>query len=216
MVEVEDFFKKQLPKKYWSTITDQIRNAYSAVKSLSEQTPFLNVQSAKQNYGTFCSIAVDYAIERAIENGAIPCESKWVYFDKPTGKYLELQFSHSTASVSLVHNPKSRPRDVRFRENKRLGSPDLFSQITPVDRSAKAAPHFLLIHGREVVAPKFAHFGLPSAKPRKQWEWLSDNLMNFPHIVAAREPSIEDTESDFEEIEILKEEIERWRKDNGN
>ena len=58
----------------------------------------------------------------------------------------------------------------------------------------------------------FAHFGLPSADSQKEWSWLSVNLMNLPHEISSDLPPVENTEIDFNELSLLKEDIERFDK----
>jgi len=215
VVHAEDFFNDQLPRRYWSVVPTVLHQAYKAAEDLRNSNPILQVESAQDNKGRLISWAVDLALLRAIQNGAIPCDYCWRPFAKPTGRYLELRFSHSTASVSQVEDPNSQPRNVLFRENSRLKNRDLFSKLEEKE-SISGIPYFLLVHGYQNLT--FAHFGAPSPTSQNQWLWLSQNLLNIPHEVPINEnvPATEDTDIDFEELELLKEDIERWRKDNGN
>jgi len=215
MVHAEDFLKDQLSFQYWAVVPSVLKNAYMAAGALASREAILQVESAKDNKGRLIAWAVDFALIRAIENGVIPCDYCWQKFAKPTGRYLELRFSHSTASVSQTEDPNKQPRNVVFRENKRLKMPDLFSKSVE-NETASEPPHFLLIHGYQNLA--FAHFAAPSPSSKKKWLWLSQNLLNIPHEVPMPEglPATEDTDIDFEEIELLKEDIERWRRENEN
>lgn len=212
MTEPADFFKDQLPPKNWPTVPTVLRTAYAAAGELVKSDPILQVESALDNKGRFISWAVDFGLKRAIDNGSLPCEYRWREFAKPTGRYLELRFSHSTASVSQVENPKRQPRNVVFRENARLKSPGLFSELEE-DESLSGAPHFLLVHGHQEL--NFAHFGVPSAASKTKWAWLSRNLMNLPHEMPTEGPEAEDTDIDLDALNLLKEDIERWMRDNG-
>lgn len=212
MTDPMDFIKDQFPPGRWPTFPTVLRTAYSAVDELVKSDPILQVESAADNKGRLISWAVDFGLKRAIDNGSIPCEYRWREFARPTGRYLELRFSHSTASVSQVENPKRQPRNVVFRENARLRTPDLFSSIEDPEPLA-GTPHFLLIHGHQQL--NFAHFGVPSAASQTKWTWLSRNLMNLPHEMPVEGPEAEDTDIDLDALNLLKEDIERWRRENG-
>lgn len=212
MTDPMDFFKDQVPMSCWPTVPTVLRTAYSAVEELVKSDPILQVESAEDNKGRLIAWAVDFGLKRAIDNGSFPCEYRWREFAKPTGRYLELRFSHSTASVSQVENPRRQPRNVVFRENARLRAPYLFSEIEDEEPIA-GAPHFLLVHGYQQL--NFAHFGAPSATSRAKWSWLSRNLMSLPHEMSAEGPETEDTDIDLDALNLLKEDIERWRRDNG-
>ncbi len=211
MMDPADFFKDQLPPPRWPTIPTILRTAYRAAGELAKSDPILQVESAEDNKGRLISWAVDLGLKRAVENGSLPCDFRWREFAKPTGRYLELRFSHSTASVSQVDNPKRQPRNVVFRENARLRIPGLFSEL---EEPLSGAPHFLLLHGHQEL--NFAHFGVPSATSKTKWAWLSRNLMNLPHEMPSEGPEAEDTDVDLDALNLLKEDIERWMKDNGD
>ena len=117
----------------------------------------------------------------------------------------------STASVSQVEDPNRQPRKVVFRESARLRVQNMFAGFEEEEPLA-GVPHFIWVHGHESLS--FAHFGLPSATSSRRWEWSTENLMNMPHEVPAEGPPAEDTDTDFNEVNLLKEEIEKWRRDN--
>ena len=211
MVDPYEFFKDQFPQRSWSTIPAVLRTAYAAATDLAASDPILQVESAEDNRGRLISWAVDFGLRRAVETGALPCDFRWCEYAKPTGRYLELRFAHSTASVSQVEDPNRQPRKVVFRENARLQTPNLFEGLD-VPEPLTGAPHFILVHGHQVL--NFAHFGLPSATSSRRWEWCSRNFMNLPHEMTAEGPPAEDTDTDFDEVGLLKQEIEKWLKDN--
>lgn len=86
----------------------------------------MEAKSAEENRGRFITYAVDFGFERAIKSGTFDCDYRWKEFARPTGRYLELRFSHSTASVSQVSDPVCQPRAVVFRENARLRTQAIF------------------------------------------------------------------------------------------
>lgn len=213
MADPEDFFKDQLPVAYWPTITTTLQTAYAAANNLAKDNPILQVKSAVDNFGRLVSWAVDLGLENAIKHGSLPCDYRWMPFAKPTGRYIELRFSHSTASVSQVKDPQKQPRSVVFRENARLRHPDLLSSLEK-DAPLIGAPRFILVHGYQNL--NFAHFGAPSSASKTQWSWLSQNLMRLPHELPSEGPDTENTDINLDELNLLKEDIERWMKDNGS
>lgn len=170
MADPADFFRDQLPFRCWPTIPTILRTAYAAAQELTGSNPILQVESAEDNKGRLVSWAVDFGLKRAIVNGSLPCDYRWRPFAEPTGRYLELQFSHSTASVSQVKNPNRQPRNVVFRENARLRAPSLFSEFEESE-PLSGAPHFILVHGHQDL--NFAHFGSPSSTSKTKWTWFA-------------------------------------------
>lgn len=211
MADPADFFKDQLPQRNWSTVPTVLKTAYAAAAEMMKSDPILQIESAQDNKGRVISWAVVFGLKRAIENGSLPCDFRWQDYAKPTGRYLELRFTHSTASVSQVEDPNRQPRKVVFRESARLRVQNMFEGFEE-EEPLSGVPHFILVHGYQALS--FAHFALPSATSSKKWEWSTENLMNMPHEIPAEGPPPEDTDTDFNEVNLLKEEIERWRRDN--
>ncbi|WP_428482814.1 hypothetical protein [Pyruvatibacter mobilis] len=215
MANPESFVVDQFPRKYWSVIPTVLRTAYGAVDNLVQNEPILQVNSARDNKGRLISWAVDLGIQRAIVNGSIDCDYCWKDFAKPTGRYLELRFSHSTASVSQVADPRFQPRSVAFRENARLSNQCVFDFGDEDDSmQVSGLPHFLILHGHQELS--FAHLGLPSAHSSKFYSWRSPNLMHLPHELHSDLPATEVTDNALDDLELLKEDIDKWRRDNDN
>lgn len=211
----EDFIRDQFPAKDWPTIPTVLVTAYRAAEEMVRDNPALQVESAKNNKGRFISYAVDFGIVRAIENASLNCDFEWVYFARPTGRYLELRFSHSTASVSQVEDPRKQPRNVVFRENARLNNQKVFDFAEIRDeKRIVGLPHFLIVHGHQALT--FAHLGVPSAQSKAEYSWRSQNLMRLPHEIADNRPPMENTDVNLDELDLVKEDIERWRRDNGS
>lgn len=213
MVNPEDFIRDQLPFQYWPVVPTVLRQAYAAADSLIDDSPILQVNSARDNKGRSVSWAVDFGFQRAVVSGALNCECRWVPFAQPTGRYLELRFSHSKASISQIADPSKQPRTVVFRENAKLTTQTAFDfEQFREEQRVLGLPHFLIVHGHQQLA--FAHIGLPSPTAR-DWAWLSRNLMSMPHeIPADNRPAPENTDTDFASVNLLKEELERWMRDN--
>lgn len=215
MIHPEDFIKDQLPVKYWHVIPTILKTAYKAADQLIKDSPILQVESAEDNKGRFISYAVDFFLVQAIENGSLACDFRWVPFAKPTGRYLELKLKHSTMSISQVPFYDKQPRNVVFREHKRFGSMETFDFLEfQEELEISGLPHFLLVHGYQSL--DFSHIGMPSSFSKTKYVWQSQNLMNLPYEIVEEGPMAENTDFDLNNLNLLKQDIEKWSKDNGN
>lgn len=215
MLHPEVFVKSQFPASQWSAVPTILKTAYAAVDDLLKDSPILQVNSAKDNKGRFISYAVDFGFERAIKSGAFDCDYRWNKFARPTGRYLELKFSHSTASISQVSDPTCQPRAVVFRENAKLRTQAVFPfHELEKEMEISGLPHFLFIHGHQSL--EFAHIGVPSATSKTQFSRRSPNLMKVPHEVSnPDEVKPENTDYDLDALNLIKEDIEKWVRNNG-
>ena len=213
----EQFLLDQVPSRYRALIPPILKDARSAAAILARAEPVLQVPSAEDNHGRLISWAVDLGIQKLIELGRWPVTYRWRSFARPTGRYLQIVLSHSVMSISQVGDPTIQPRDVRFRQNARLNNQPSFN-LHEFDDTRKVAglPSFLLVHGRTVrgdLDEDFAHIGIPHPVHSQDYIYKTPNLMNLPYPVELELPPVEDTESDA--VMTLKEEIEKWRRDNG-
>ncbi|WP_155976389.1 hypothetical protein [Novispirillum itersonii] len=214
VVDPEGFLEDQFPKKYWHHIPTTLRTAYAAAAELIASDPILQIESAIANRGRFISWATDFGFKRLLETHQLPFEFRWRPFSKPTGSYLEIRLSHSVVSISQISDPTKQPRNVRFRENGRLNNEPFFDLPEFADEhTVKGEPHFLLVHGYQELT--FAHLALPHPLHNRNYRFRTTNLMSIPHELPSTGPAIEDTDVDFNATQLLKEDIERWRKDNG-
>ncbi|MBA4802509.1 MAG: hypothetical protein H2040_11680 [Euryhalocaulis sp.] len=209
----KDFLDDQFPNALRPVIPTTLRTAYSAAKLVAEQEPFLQVASAKANFGRLVSWSVDKAFETACQTGALPFDYEWRSFDKPTGKYLALRPSHSVVTISLVRNPARQPRQVSFRNNARLNNEPWLFDPPDEELAVRGEPHILLAHRH--VDPWFAHLGIPHPHDAYDYSYRTKNLFQLPHAIESAGPPPEDTDTDFDAVQLLKEDIEKWRRDNG-
>jgi hypothetical protein len=213
----EDFLLNQVPLRYRALIPPVLKDARAAAGVIAKAEPVLQVPSAEDNHGRLISWAVDLGIQKLIDSGRWPVSYRWRYFARPTGRYLQVILSHSVMSISQVADPSVQPRDVRFRQNARLNNqPYLGLREFDDARRVAGLPSFLLIHGqitREELVGDFAHIGIPHPIHSQDYIYKTPNLMDLPHPVESELPLVEDTESDA--VMTLKEEIEKWRRDNG-
>lgn len=216
-VTAERFLLDQVPPRYRALIPPVLKDARAAVALMARSEPILQVPSAEDNHGRLISWAVDLGVEKLIRSGRWPVDCRWRYFAQPTGRYLQIRLSHSVMSISQVADPTVQPRDVRFRQNARLNNQPSFDLREFDDtRMVAGLPAFLLIHGRiarDEIAEEFAHIGVPHPVHSKDYIYRTPNLMTMPHEIRPDVPPIEDTDTDA--IISLKEEIEKWRRDNG-
>jgi len=76
-------------------------------------------------------------------------------------------------------------------------------------------PSFLLVHGIQIeedIKEQFAHIGVPHPQHRRHYIYRTPNLMDLVHEVPSDLPPVEETDTDA--VMSLKEEIEKWRRDN--
>ncbi|MGY3237973.1 hypothetical protein ACVWZ4_001368 [Bradyrhizobium sp. USDA 4472] len=208
----EAFLRDQIPLALRSFIPATLKTAYEAAALLIADEPILNVTSAQDNRGRIIQWAVDLGFERLCRSGQWPFDLRWRWFERPTGRYLEILPSHSAVTISQVSDPSKQPRDVAFRANKRLNGQGWLAGLKPDGEEAGGTPHILLFHGYQTL--NFAHLGLPREDQQKGYHYRTPNLMLMPHVVTSPEPPPEDT--DIEAVVTLKEEIDKWRRDNGD
>lgn len=213
----EEFLLSQIPLRYRVLIPPVLKDARRAAGDMAKAEPVLQVPSAEGNHGRLISWAVDLGIQKLIDSGRWPVAYRWRDFARPTGQYLQVILSHSVMSISQVADPSIQPRDVRFRQNARLNNqPYLGLREFDDARRVAGLPSFLMIHGqiiREDLVEDFAHIGIPHPVHSQDYIYKTPNLMALPHRVESGAPPVEDTESGA--VMTLKEEIEKWRRDNG-
>jgi hypothetical protein len=209
----EAFLRDQVPPVLQSLVPTTLRMAYQAARQLVSSESILNVPSAQDNWGRITQWAVDFSFERLCESSQWPFDFRWRPFERPTGRYLEIRPSHSVITISQVADPTGQPRDVLFRENKRLcGQGWLRGLPRPDDdKPLGGEPHIILIHGHREL--NFAHLGIPKGEHDRGYHYRTPNLMLMPHLVTTPEPPPENT--DIEAIVTLKDQKDRWRKDNA-
>ena len=210
-VNVELFLSDQVPPRYRSLIPTTLRSAYAAVGMMVDQEPILQVPSAEDNRGRLISWGVDLAFERLITTGQWPVECRWREFAKPTGRYLEIRLSHSVVTISQISDSRQQPRNVVFRENARLMNEKFLFDDMEADRQVSGLPHFLMVHGHQEL--NFAHIAVPHIEHSRGYLYRTPNLLMMPHAVPSEEPPPENTDVDV--IITLKQEIEKWQRDNG-
>lgn len=213
MTEAEAFLLDQIPLKLRTMIPQTLKMAYDAVSAHIVETPFLNVPSAQDNRGRLVQWAVDYGFQKLVESGQWPFEMRWRPFEVPTGRYLEIRASHSVLTISQVEDPQQQPRNVHFRANKRLNNQRWISGLpNPEGNGTNGLPHVLLVHGHQTL--NFSHLGIPNEVHARGYLFRTPNLMLMPHAVTTQEPPVEQT--DIDAVMTLKQEIDKWRRDNGD
>lgn len=206
------FLRDQIPRAKQSIIPTTLKNAYDAVELLVRNEPILNVQSAKDNRGRIVQFAVDLAFQKLVESGQFGRDYRWRWFERPTGRYLEILFSHSALTISQVADPEKQPRDVGFRRNKRLASQITMKEIIREVEETSGIPHILLLHGHQKL--DFAHLAIPDPLHWFGFQHRTANLMLMAHAVPEAEVPMENT--DVEAVMTIKEEIDKWRRDHSS
>lgn len=213
----ELFLLDQVPMRYRALIPPVLKDARAAAALLARSEPILQVPSARDNHGRLISWAMDLGIEKLIQSGRWPVDCRWRYFTRPMGRYLQIRLSHSVMSISQVADPAMQPRDVWFRHNARLNNQLSFDLEDFKDtRLVAGLPSFLLIHGKiaqDEIEDEFAHIAIPHHEHKNNYIYKTPNLMSLIHEVTSDVPPVENTDNDA--VISLKEEIEKWRRDNG-
>ncbi|WP_374371625.1 hypothetical protein [Dongia sp.] len=212
MEHAEAFLLDQIPLALRSMVPTTLKTAYDAAAAAVKDEPIFNVPSAVDNRGRIIQWSVDLAFQRLVQSGKWPFDFRWREFERPTGRYLEILPSHSVVTISQVADPTKQPRDVAFRANKRLsGQGWLHGLPNPIEDEPIGVPHVLLLHGHQMLS--FAHLAMPKGEHQSGFHYRSKNLMTMPHAVLEPETPVEDT--DIEAVLELKEEIDKWRRDNA-
>jgi len=213
-VNPKEFLEDQFPRRFWPLIPTTLRTAYKAAERLAASDPILQIESAKDNHGRVISWATDLGFKRLIETGQLPFDYRWQPFTQPTGRYLEIRLSHSVATISQVADPAAQPRSVRFRENGRVNNEPFFDLPEfEAEKEVTGLPHLLIVHGHQEL--NFAHLAVPHPQHHRNYRFRTNNLLRMPHEIPSEGPAVEDTDTDFDAMNLLKEEIEKWRRDHG-
>ncbi len=214
-VNPAEFLEDQFPRSRWHVLPTAFRTAYRAADDLVRNIPILGIESALDNKGRLVAYSVDFAVKRLIDTGQLPFDYRWQHFARPTGRYLEVRLPHSVLTISQVSDAKKQPRNVRFRANARMNNEPFFNLPEFAEENAvKGLPHLLLVHGYQSL--DFIHLAVPHPLHHRNYRHRSENLLTMPHELESGVPPVEDTDTDFEDLGVLKEEIERWRRENGD
>lgn len=209
------FVDDQFPAELRSLVPTTLRAAYRAAEELIADSPIASIAERRGERGRIVAWSVDLAFSKLVETGALPFDKSWEAFEKPTGRYLALRASSSTITISQIADPAKQPRNVRFRENRRMSNqPFLDLPGFESDGPLSGEPHILLTHGYQELT--FSHLCMPDPDHRNGYRYRSENLLGIPHAVETQGPPEEDTDFDLDELALLKEEVERYRRDHGS
>jgi hypothetical protein len=210
----EAFVNDQIPTRHLALFPQCFRNAYAAVEALAKDEPILQVTSARINRGHLRTWAVETGVERLITSGQWPVDFSWASFARPTGKYLRVRLADSTMTVCQVKRHKKVPRPAAYRTNNILNNSP-FLDLDPSfeqENEIRGLPHLILVHGYHNL--DFIHLGLPHPNAgRAGYIYQSQNLLLMPHVIASDLPVPEAPDAN-PEIELLKEQLKKWRRDN--
>ncbi len=211
--DAEAFLNDQLPSRDLALLPQCLKNAYAAVEALVKDEAILQVTSARINRGHLRTWAVETSIERLITSGQWRAEFEWHSFARPTGKYLRVSLSDSTLSVCQIKRPKKVPRPALYRANNILNNSPFLLLDESFERESelRGLPHLVLVHGYHGL--DFIHVGLPHPSGRSGYIYQTPNLLLMPHLVKADLPGVEAPDAN-PEVELLKEELKKWRRDN--
>lgn len=213
-VSPRHFIDDQFPDDFKPLIATTLRTAYRTVDRWVEEEPAFQVPTAEWNRGRLISWAVDFGFFKLVENGTLPFDFTWEFFARPTGRYLALRPTHSIITISQIADPTLQPRNVVFRENARVSNSPFFDLPEFADEGkVDGIPHILLTHGHKALT--FSHLCIPDPDHRKGYRFRTTNLLDVLHEVKPEGPPPEDTDTDFENLGLLKDDIAKWRRDHG-
>ena len=213
-VNPRQFVDDQLPLNLRPLIAGALQTAYRTAERIRDEEPVFQTPSALDNHGRLIAHAVDFSLIRLIESGVLPVDYSWEYFATNTGRYLALRPSHCVITVSQVSDPTKQPRNVVFRQNRRINNQPFFEFAELSDENdINGEPHLLLTHGYQAL--NFAHLCVPDPVHENGYRYRSGNIMDLPREVTIDGPEPENTDTDFENLGLLKEDIERWRREHG-
>lgn len=213
-VNPRHFVDDQFPKILRPLIPTTLKTAYRAANDLIADNPPLAMAVNRGERGRIVAWAVDFGFNRLVESGALPFDKSWEEFERPTGRYLALRATHSIITISQIADATKQPRNVLFRQNARVSNAPFFDLPEFADdKDVAGEPHILITHGYQDLT--FSHLCMPDPDHRRGYRFRSENLLNLPHEIEPDGPAPEDTDVDFESIQLLKEDIERHRRDHG-
>lgn len=207
------FVDDQFPLSLRPLIPSTLKTAYKAANDLIADNPILAMADKRGERGRIIALAVDFGFSRLVDTGALPFDKSWEWFARPTGRYLALRPSHSIVTISQIDNPSKQPRNVIFRQNARLSNSPFFDLPEFANEDdVTGEPHILITHGHQTL--NFSHLCMPDPDHKQGYRYRSENLLNLPHEIELNVPPQENTDYDMEALNLLKEDIERYRRDN--
>lgn len=214
-VNPRHFVDDQFPQQYRHLIPTTLKTAYRAAEDIIADNPILSMAEMRGERGRLISYAVDFGFNRLVESGALPFDKSWEWFARPTGRYLALRPSHSIVTISQINDPTKQPRSVSFRKNACVNNAPFFDFAEfAAEMEVSGEPHILITHGYQNLT--FSHLCMPDPDHAKGYRYRSENLLNLPHEIKPEGPPPEDTDIDLENLNLLKDDIERYRRDNGD
>jgi hypothetical protein len=158
-VAAKDFVDSEFPREHRVKIPGALETAYAAVDALYRNEPLFSVTSAQYGKGHVVAWGVDLQIERLITSGLLPYDYRWVPFEKPTGRFLQMRLPASPLSVSQLQHKKALPRPAEFRHNRILNN-QFWLDLPEFEDEKRISglPHLILSHGYQSLS--FAQVGL--------------------------------------------------------
>lgn len=213
-VNPSQFVDDQFPANFRPLVATALKTAYRTVDLWIASEPAFQTPVVSWNRGRLISWAVDFGLFKLVESGALPFDFSWEYFARPTGRYLALRPSHSIVTISQIADAKEQPRNVVFRANARISNSPFFDLAEFADEvRVDGLPHILLTHGHQNLS--FSHLCIPDPQHTNGYRYRTANLLEMLHEVKPEGPPPENTDTDFENLNLLKDDIAKWRMDHG-
>ncbi|MBK8210505.1 MAG: hypothetical protein IPK78_11615 [Rhodospirillales bacterium] len=215
-VSAKHFVDSEFGHVHRALVPGALKSAYDAVEALYKEEPLFDVMTAKIGKGHVIAWAVDRQIERLLIAGRLPFDYRWVSFERPTGKFLQIRLPSSTMSINQLPQPTDIPRDANFRTNRVLNNNPLLPLNAEIidERRVAGLPHLILAHGYQELS--FAQIGVLHPSARKfGWIYRTPNFLAAIRAIEPETPPAEEA-ADVEAVVTLKDEIARWLRDNSD
>lgn len=140
-------------------------SAYALAEEAVETFEFLGGPLKRQILPHLKNWAVEYELNRRVQNGLIPFESNFVPNSRKNHKHLELRQENFILTVSQTPNVWSLPRDCVFRNDYCLSGQTAIEGFE-MEISEDKCVYGILTHGYSSSLPSFVCCGIPTPDMR--------------------------------------------------
>ena len=206
-MSVQAFVRNQIPVALLARLPNLLSRGHELAREIIRDNPILQVPSFQR--GDIRGAAIDFTISEFLySRGAQFPEvsSAFAPYNKPTGKYLQLQTPEAILTISHVAHETAIPRPAVFRDKGcEYHDVELFEEYErerlkkEAERLALAAAqkkkHLVLIYGDQNM--EFVRIGAMDASA-KQWLEMPMDLLAGPIVVVDHE----DDDAEAKDISI--------------
>ena len=188
-------FENDFPAQSRGLIVRAIKSGFNMTEELYKSESWLAWRVGEDFHKYFRRIAVEYQINKFIENGLLKNLSCSIS-DNTIGNYrhIEIFGNNSTYTVSQTDNSKALPRMSVFRKKLALQSSQLSFDFSGNGEIEFPNYYGLITYGSKSLEPQFVNIGFPDVNLRG---WIFQNeLLEGPHQIHIPEKEIITVEKD--------------------